>query len=153
RRIRFYHRSVGCCRSREEVVYSFQPRCGMGSDHATAGRFVFSPVERRISGVAIHYLLEANCALFQSKPNGGLAMLPRRGCLVISFVLFWPTIVRCEPPVQDKPKAAPAVKQVRTDLYGDPLPPGAIARMGTVRFRHEGAVACVVFSPDGKILA
>lgn len=41
----------------------------------------------------------------------------------------------------------------RADSYGDPLPTGAITRMGNARFKPRGTVACIVFSPDGKTLA
>ena len=51
---------------------------------------------------------------------------------------------------QSKSPAPP--KAERTDRYGDPLPEGAIARMGTLRFRHPTGVRSICFSNDTKTL-
>ncbi len=49
------------------------------------------------------------------------------------------------------PAAAQAPK-VRLDQAGDPLPPGAVARFGTLRLWHPGFIESLTFSPDGKTL-
>src|SRR5258706_16112918 len=41
----------------------------------------------------------------------------------------------------------------RLDRYGDPLPQGAVARLGSLRLLCAGDVANVVFTPDGRIVA
>src|ERR1043165_1122577 len=41
---------------------------------------------------------------------------------------------------------------IRTDAYGDPLPEGAIARFGTLRFRSSSSLPRVHFADDGKSL-
>ncbi len=81
-------------------------------------------------------------------------MKPRlRSLLGIScLLLLMVVIVRAEmrqavPTVRREPNA-PAV-----DLYGDPLPPGAIARLGTVRFHKAGSFHNIAFSPDSRMIA
>lgn len=44
----------------------------------------------------------------------------------------------------------PTVKKRKTDHYGDPLPPGAIARLGTLRLRNQPWTKPPVFTSDGK---
>jgi RNA polymerase sigma factor (sigma-70 family) len=51
----------------------------------------------------------------------------------------------------DQPEQPRSAKAERTDLYDDPLPPGAVMRLGTLRLRHASGVA-VAFSKDGKHL-
>jgi WD40 repeat protein len=55
-----------------------------------------------------------------------------------------------EPPAQ---KDGEGVNPGLTDCYGDPLPQGAVTRLGTVRFRHGQWVRSVAFSPDSTRIA
>jgi WD40 repeat protein len=48
---------------------------------------------------------------------------------------------------------APGDEPVRADAHGDPLPPGALYRVGTARLRLAGGARALAYSPGGKVLA
>ena len=52
-----------------------------------------------------------------------------------------------------KPPMADDAVAERTDRYGDDMPPGALARLGTVRWRHGGQINQFAVAPDGKTIA
>ena len=62
------------------------------------------------------------------------------------------------PPEARSPSDSPDARKVKEaqqparDLFGDPLPAGAIARLGTVRLRHGDYLHALAFAPDGKTL-
>lgn len=59
---------------------------------------------------------------------------------------------------KERPEAPPPPAQLtkkpdlRRDQFGDPLPDDAVARLGTLRFRHGGLIEDLYFGPDGKTL-
>ncbi len=66
-------------------------------------------------------------------------MPPRRACLLaLSLFLVLPQSAPAEPP--------------RTDLMGDPLPDGALVRLGTTRLKQERYTG-LAWAPSGKLLA
>jgi WD40 repeat protein len=67
------------------------------------------------------------------------AQFCRLACVIGIFLLLTTLPVPAAPPQQD--------------CHGDPLPEGAVARMGTARLRHGDGVSRVVYSPNGELLA
>ena len=66
-----------------------------------------------------------------------------RRWLVVGFVFLSSGGLKAEPP---------GPNPERVDSFGDPLPPGALVRLGTLRLRGTGGIAAAL-SPDGKTLA
>jgi WD40 repeat protein len=60
--------------------------------------------------------------------------------------------VRPKSPRAEKQKTV-LEKRVHTDLHGDPLPDGAVTRLGTLRFRAPAEIVGLAYAPDGKTIA
>ncbi len=60
-----------------------------------------------------------------------------------------------QPETQTRIPAPPAdeTSAAHLDLLGDPLPEGALARIGTTRMRADGYVTAIVYSDDGRLMA
>ncbi len=93
-----------------------------------------------------------------SLPRGAAALLVTLGMAVTADVFA--RAPREQVPANDRPPAAAAPEAnadpaaaPRIDRLGDPLPAGAVARLGTVRLRHGVCNICsVAFTRDGRTL-
>src|SRR5688572_31968245 len=75
-----------------------------------------------------------------NRPNQGVPTMFRCRFLRLAFSLLALALVA------DIGQSQPPAK----DLHGDPLPPGAVARLGTTRCRHDYQIVFAGFHPDGK---
>jgi WD40 repeat protein len=74
----------------------------------------------------------------------------RHGVRLLLIACF---VLSVNPPTRGDPPASGDPKPARKDCFGDPLPQGAAARFGTLRWRHTGTVLCLASSRDGKLMA
>ena len=70
----------------------------------------------------------------------------------VGLLLLLPLLAFAQEPHAPKEQTKQDSPKPRIDLYGDPLPEGAVARLGTVRFRHQGPVLSIAYAPDGRII-
>jgi WD40 repeat protein len=74
-------------------------------------------------------------------------------CRVQAAVLLLSTFSFYEPDLCfGAGKKGPTAARKLVDLYGDPLPQDAIARLGSVRFHHPGGVNAMAFATDGQAI-
>jgi RNA polymerase sigma factor (sigma-70 family) len=96
-------------------------------------------------------------AIGATKAKAALALVLLAG-MAAAVSAFGYNLVSVGEPTQEDAKAAVSKsvrdgQKPRADLHGDPLPVGALARLGTTRFRHGHNVKGIAFSADGKFLA
>ncbi|MGH7227377.1 MAG: hypothetical protein ACRELF_29550, partial [Gemmataceae bacterium] len=70
--------------------------------------------------------------------------MQRTRTAVLAVLLLSPILLAADP--AERPPSAS-----RTDLYGAPLPEGAVARMGSIQLRHADQSDFAVL-PDGKTI-
>jgi RNA polymerase sigma factor (sigma-70 family) len=129
-----------------------------------AAALVLDPGAALLAGLSVQVAALADDVLQTAPTNGKMVAAV---LLVLATIGTGAAVLAYQPPGVDKPAPPPAQRPGavagnepgagapdRTDVYGDPLPPGALARMGTGRLRHThlGHLAAA-FSPDGKVLA
>jgi RNA polymerase sigma factor (sigma-70 family) len=105
------------------------------------------------AGVPAHVIALAE----KSIQEMGMSKLPHALALLLAATLVAGALAlqarqSGQPPAEPGPPPGERVKapSPAVDRYGDPLPAGALLRLGTVRMRHETNTACAAFAPHGR---
>jgi RNA polymerase sigma factor (sigma-70 family) len=83
-----------------------------------------------------------------------LARLTLIAAVVLTAAAGVVTAVALGRPARDDPGERAAERPVAggRDRFGDPIPDGAVARLGSVRFRNDDTLSTLFFSSDGRTL-
>jgi RNA polymerase sigma factor (sigma-70 family) len=115
----------------------------------TTVRGVMGKVSERVAALAAEML--ARTAMMKLKISLALGLLlglSAGGVAMLTPSAPMDAVPQAERPAE--PSKAEDKAAVRVDRYGDPLPQGAIARLGTRRWRASDNVATLAFTPDGQ---
>jgi RNA polymerase sigma factor (sigma-70 family) len=128
----------------------------LASAEAAPATAVTTALGRAAPSAQVVQLAEMLALSTTGRVKAVLVLLLAAGVTLAGFGLAATPTAQQPPPAPPKEEAPARVadkEPVLKDLHGDPLPPGAVARIGTVRFRHPGGVGALAFSPDGKTIA
>ncbi len=94
-------------------------------------------------------------AMLTSKVKLATVVLLAAGLLAAAAGTQMHPVSADPPPAADGPPAAkpPSDPAVKAEAQADPLPAGAVLRLGTIRLRPGGSVRRLAFSPDGTKVA
>jgi RNA polymerase sigma factor (sigma-70 family) len=98
-------------------------------------------------------LSSATLRPFSAVPKFGMAAGGIAMTSAIAGVGLWLAMLPAQSPPTSMPKAPPALPVVASvDALGDPLPDGALLRLGTQRFRHPDNAFELALSPNEKVV-
>jgi RNA polymerase sigma factor (sigma-70 family) len=160
-RLRLQRRGIGLSLTALTAVLAGQSRAGAAPPfvHVTVQAALCIATSRAATGAT-----RAASLMTHALGTGALGKVSLGVCAVLAFVLIGLGAAFCTSPRTDTDphgsglpgqgvaRAADQQEQARLDRLGDPLPPGAILRLGTARLRQPVWVTAIAFTADGKQL-